>query len=412
MKLLFLLAALLFSTVSQAASVGTDASIGTDVKTGRKVEDTQTMTQKKGSTDKRAHGKDWREEGSASQSNEESSSTNREITVGGLFFPILAEIEQTKLQSPQGGVDDNLAMMEKWDADVGLGDVSFDNYIDPSFFPAYCKIFSGKWYVWGHSPQMVERLSGDVTQTVFNGYLGSKTQTGGYLFCWGLDGVGNCVKEEPGIISNGNLFEVRESEGGRQIFGHANTPGGALSCLISAEVLIEKAAKQLAAEAKVKVSKFTGERIFAVPDLQKKARTLIYRAFFDSSVAERRNQLLSVLGKTKQCLIPTPNGLQGGKTNVICGPFNYDQNALVLQKDGVKFVADDTIAGIKLTFSESTRASNSEQKRQSKSNYGSSDHSSEDGRELTAGRTKSKSSEAGTSGSRSGKSDVSASPSK
>lgn len=110
--------------------------------------------------------------------------------------------------------------------------------------------------------------------------------------------------------------------------------------------------------------------MFALPELSKQASYAFCEAMADGSVADEMDGRYSDLRHAAGlCLVPTPNGLQQERTNVICGEYDYDQNAHVLRKGGVRFPSDDSINGVKVVFAEVARESQTASASKSKASF-------------------------------------------
>jgi len=390
MKRLSFLIAALFAAQAHAVSVGTDGTQGTDTKTGQKLEDTQSMQMKKGSNKKKARGSEKRAEASSSQAGELAGSVSQEVSVGRLFFPLLAEIEA--LPHMRGDVADDIAIFTRLGqiTEGRLMELSAGPRLNPYYIADNCRVFSQKKWVWGQN-------KGVATTTNYSN-KGGVTK-------W---------EDEPPVAHtmNGNIDEVWTTRGGVAMFGNPDGAGVRLTCLATYAALIDVAAKSIAKGAKATTDKFSGARMFAVPSLDARARRALWEAFYSPAAIHRAQELEADVGRVKDCLIPTPNGLQQGKASVICGPFQYDQNAQVLIKNGVRLLADDTINGVKIAFAELARATDTVATKRSTSQFSNAEDSTESGKEVTVGKSKSKTMEAGTSGGQTRKSDVSATPGK
>lgn len=247
-------------------------------------------------------------------------------TIGALFFPLLADLETIPHigSSPEDGLD---LIANK------SGDASVRSYIGVYLLPqtiSYgaekkgngapgCQIFSNKTWIYTRNP------SGDV---------------GGQM-----------------VIRTKDINNYNYNNQSLRDFGYPAVAGNRLSCLLIQAEIIDEAVKLLKKKARKRRAKRLGGNVYEVQDLHNAAQTAFWLAFITPSLPEKARKIHKEFFESDmECAIPTPLGLASGKTNVICGPYNFNQDAMVLKKNSVRWLSEDTIKGEKVIFIESEYA--------------------------------------------------------
>jgi hypothetical protein len=401
MKTLPLITAILIATSATAVwaqSVGTDASQQRQSGQERRLEDSQSIQIKKSQAKRDTKGTQHRQERNDAAASELSGSLTRQVSIGKLFFPFFVELEgvgtELKLYPDQNVSDEerreaNRRILEAQVRTDAMHPETLAHYrgVSPAYIAQYCRIFSTRAYTWG-------QYQGVVTTTQENRLTHKR------VYQW----------EEPAVVRT-PLTSVWNTPGGIEMFGPPQIPSERMYCLIAYATVIERAARQLADGARVTEDKFSGARVFALPELSKQASYAFWESMADTIVADEIDARYSDLRYAAElCLVPTPNGLQQGRTNVICGEYDYDQNAHVLMKGGVRFLSDDSINGVKVVFAEVKRESQTTSTSKSKASFVSNEASKESGQELAVAKRKSATLESGTKNATGSRSDLSANP--
>lgn len=249
-------------------------------------------------------------------------SEGEEISVGSLFFPILAEIERWPV--PGKNTVDYLEALDEIRMKVGHLPPTENPSLNPLWISRNCVVFSKKQYVYGQNEGQVA------------------TYTNGSLAYF---------NDEPmQVRTMADMDTVWLNEGAQSLLGKPVAPGVTTQCLIAYAMFVGEASRSLVKGASVRVDKFSGNRVFYVQNLQEKARNAIFKAF-----SSKYNQCIKENDKfikNKYCIIPTPTAVMQRQGRVTCGEYEFDQYQNIFYRNGVRYLSDDTVLGKKVSFAE------------------------------------------------------------
>lgn len=136
------------------------------------------------------------------------------------------------------------------------------------------------------------------------------------------------------------------------------TPLKRFRCLLAYSAVAEHVVKAFAEQSsQVVTDRLTGARVFQVPGLSsERVLSLIDSSLASPEVQQTYNERMRELEATQECLVPTPSGIASGNTLVRCGRYTYDQVSRTLTRDGVILLSGDTVAGVKVAFSNADEA--------------------------------------------------------
>ena len=366
-----------------AASLEMGTSQGTDTKISDQLDSVKSRSLGKTNTDKQAQGQEARSELSRNTTADYSQSVSQQISIGGLFFPFLVELEHYSRPRKKWKIPEFQQLI------INLHDRGYLTEEDllalkhtklrtwPLTLTHQCRVLSGKGLVWGQYPNVMmnEKLDSETYEQAIDVFPGQhlKPRKTSHMYEW----------NEPAVVHITHSNTVSYTAEAASMFGAPHMPAQDIECLIIYETILEHAMRQLAQEATIATDRLSGERMLVLPNLMQKAGRAFWNAVLNNeAVQEQALTACKLFQQSPECFIPTPNGLEAGRSNVSCGSWQYDQMAKVLTYNGVRFFSENTMNGIKVSFAESFKNTESAGTRQAESAYQNTEESTTRNQEL------------------------------